>query len=66
MGNPTLDYGSMYDLMKGSMTFGSIRIDYDLTEGKTREQFAEERRREIEGTICLPSGRIIMPKLGII
>jgi hypothetical protein len=55
----------MYELAKGDIQVGIFNLSWDFTQGLTKEQWIKRREYELTKTIWLPSGRVIMPELGI-
>lgn len=60
------DEGLLYDMAKGTMDFGNIKITYDFTGGLSKEQWLYERKRETFGAIFeQKNGRLTIPSMGI-
>lgn len=65
MGTPDIDT-SLYDLAKGDIDFGGIRMCWDFTDGLSREQWLEKRReKELGFMYKLKNGRLIIPSMNI-
>lgn len=64
----TNNLDKIWELAKGSIIKGSLCIDYDFTEGKTKDQFIEdwERKDNIHPIFISKSGRLIIPSMGIL
>lgn len=67
MATPQFNFNGMYEKLKGNISVGDINITYDFTNGMSEtEWIAKIERRANDDYFVCKSGKIIMPKLGII
>ena len=61
--NPTNEI--LYEMVKGNIFFNGIHINWDFTNGLTKEQFVRKiELEELEMVVC-KNGRILIPSMGI-